>query len=130
MPTALADEASRNPFEAVAWRARQHLAVAIPALASDLERFPLSVFGLTSGFFYLTAAQGRAWGMRGSVITDILTVQALGHFHFAFHDSVIDEGNAPAVMCLPTMDERVDRPETTVREIGRASCRERVLCVV
>ena len=100
MPAAVVDEASRNPFEAVGGRARQRLAKAIPALASDLERFPLSVFGLTSGFFYLTAAQGRAWGMSDSLITDILTVQALGHFHFAFHDSVIDEGNAPAVMCL------------------------------
>jgi hypothetical protein len=100
MPAALADEASRNPFEAVGKRARLHLAAAIPALARDLERFPLSVFGLTSGFFYLTAAQGRAWGIRDSLVSDILTVQALGHFHFAFHDSVIDEGNAPAVMCL------------------------------
>jgi hypothetical protein len=100
MPAALADEASRNPFEAVGERARRHLAAAIPTLAGDLERFSLSAFGLTSGFFYLTAAQGRAWGMSDSLVTDILTIQALGHFHFAFHDSVIDEGNAPVLMCL------------------------------
>ncbi|HUY51010.1 MAG TPA: class 1 isoprenoid biosynthesis enzyme [Streptosporangiaceae bacterium] len=100
MPQALAEEAAHNPFGVVGDRARRQLAEAVPALAGDLESFPLSVFGLTSGFFYVTAAQGRAWGMRDSLVSGVLTIQALGHLHFAFHDAVIDDGYAPAIMCL------------------------------
>jgi hypothetical protein len=94
------EEASLNPFNAIAERARRRLEKSLPALASYVAQFPFAAFGLTSGFFYLTSAQGRVWGMDDALAAEVLTVQALGHFHFAFHDVVIDEGHAPAVMCL------------------------------
>lgn len=100
LPTALAREAALIPFDAIAENARGRLEAAVPTLAPYVAGFPISVFGLTGGFFYLTSAQGRAWGMAGSVATEVLTLQALGHFHFAFQDLVIDEGQKPTVMCL------------------------------
>jgi hypothetical protein len=100
LPVALAEEESLNPFRKVAERARGRLETALPAVASREAEFPFAAFGLTSGFFYVTSAQGRAWGMPDGLVADVLTTQALGHFHFAFHDAVIDEGKAPAVMCL------------------------------
>jgi len=100
LPAALTEEEALNPFSLIAERARQRLGGTVPALASHMADFPFSAFGLISGFFYLTAAQGRAWGMSETVAAEVLTIQALGHFHFAFHDVVIDEGRAPALMCL------------------------------
>jgi hypothetical protein len=100
LPGILDQEASLNPFTSVAEQARKWLAAAVPAVAPHIAGFPVSVFGLTGGFFYLTSAQGRAWGMKDEAAADVLALQALGHFHFAFHDLVIDEKQGPAVMCL------------------------------
>ncbi|MGW0557257.1 hypothetical protein ACWDZ6_24260 [Streptomyces sp. NPDC002926] len=97
---AIVQECEKYPFSVVASRARDRLTAAVPALSTRILGLPVTVFGLGSGFFYLTAAQGRAWGMREEHIAEVLTVQALGHCHFAFHDLVIDEGAAPAEMCL------------------------------
>jgi hypothetical protein len=74
---------------------------ALPALASSLEHYDDAVFGLSSGFFYLPAAQAEAWGVTDDVFQHaLLRTLALGHFHFAWQDQVVDEGIADPVMCL------------------------------
>lgn len=100
LPEALTRERENHPFDDVAYRARGRLVSLVPALAKHTAELPVTVFGLSGGFFYLTSAQGRAWGMDERHVAEVLTVQALGHCHFAFHDLVLDEGDAPAVMCL------------------------------
>jgi len=73
----------------------------LPALAAAVGRFGDAVFGLSSGFFYLPAAQAEAWGLTGDAVQHaLLRTLALGHFHFAWQDRVVDEGLADPVMCL------------------------------
>jgi hypothetical protein len=101
LPQTLIDEEARNPWPIVADHARSRLGEAVPALAKRVSEFSDSVFGLTSGFFYLPAAQARDWGVTDdSVLTEFQAILAVGHFHFAFHDLVVDECEAPPVMCL------------------------------
>ncbi|ROP35740.1 hypothetical protein [Saccharothrix texasensis] len=69
-------------------------------MAAEVDRFPSAVFGLDSGFFHLPAAQARAWGVGDREIEGLRDLLAIGHLHFAFHDLVIDEGHAPAAMCV------------------------------
>ncbi len=76
------------------------LATALPAMAGEVDRFPSAVFGLDSGFFHLPAAQARAWKAADRDIERLRDLLAIGHLHFAFHDLVIDEGHAPAAMCV------------------------------
>jgi hypothetical protein len=101
LPGAILDEQARNPWPIVADNARRRLCAAVPALADRIREFPDTVFGLTSGFFYLPTAQARAWGLADEAVrAELQTILAVGHFHFAFHDLVVDEQEAPAVMCL------------------------------
>jgi hypothetical protein len=69
-------------------------------MAAEVEQFPSAVFGLDSGFFHLPAAQARAWGVSDREVERLRDLLAIGHLHFAFHDLVIDEGHAPAAMCV------------------------------
>ncbi|EWM12072.1 hypothetical protein KUTG_02376 [Kutzneria sp. 744] len=69
-------------------------------MATAVNDFPAAVFGLDSGFFHLPGAQARAWGVPEEQIDRLRVLLAIGHFHFAFHDLVIDEGRAPAAMCV------------------------------
>ncbi|MFD8495898.1 hypothetical protein [Amycolatopsis sp. NPDC059657] len=69
-------------------------------MAEAVNQFPVAVFGLDSGFFHLPAAQARAWGVPSEQVERLRDLLAIGHFHFAFQDLVIDEGHAPAAMCV------------------------------
>jgi len=101
LPAALLDEQDRHPWAEVSRHARQRLSAALPVMRDEVTSYADSVFGLTSGFFYLPAAQGRCWGLRDEhVLGELLTVLALGHCHYVFQDELIDEGIAPAKLCL------------------------------
>jgi hypothetical protein len=101
LPCALRAVQERFPWESIAAGARQRLGERIPALEPFLAGFSDAVFGLSSGFFYLPAAQAIAWGVTDEqVLRNLLEALALGHFHFAWQDRVIDEGIADPVMCL------------------------------
>ncbi|MEO3923334.1 class 1 isoprenoid biosynthesis enzyme [Micromonosporaceae bacterium B7E4] len=101
LPVQLIREQCINPWPEIWKRACQRLQAGNPALAAELAGYPPAVFGLGAGFFYLPAAQAREWGCRDEdAISELLTVLALGHVHYAFQDQVVDEGGAPASMCL------------------------------
>lgn len=74
---------------------------ALPSIEPRVGKFSDAVFGLSSGFFYLPAAQAEAWGVVNPAIQSaLLRALALGHFHFAWQDQVVDEGVSDAEMCL------------------------------
>jgi len=100
LPAALVTEAERSPWPRIARRCRVTLGREMPALAQQIDRMPLAVFGLDSGFFHLPAAQARSWGVPADTIEQLQELVGVGHVHFAFQDQVIDEGNAPAALCL------------------------------
>jgi hypothetical protein len=100
LPAALMAEAERSPWDEVSRRSRALLIRELPAMADEIHRFPSAVFGLDSGFFHLPAAQARAWGAEPNAVERLRDLLAIGHLHFAFHDLVIDDGHAPAAMCV------------------------------
>jgi len=100
LPAALITEAERSPWPRIARRCRVTLGRALPALAQQIDRMPLAVFGLDSGFFHLPAAQAREWGVPADTVEQLQELVGVGHVHFAFQDQVIDEGSAPAALCL------------------------------
>jgi hypothetical protein len=101
LPGSLEREMAANPWPVLSERARKILRRKTPALADRVDEYPDAVFGLTSGFFHLPVAQARAWGLADDgLCTEFHTLLALMHFHYAFQDLVVDEGEAPPVMCL------------------------------
>lgn len=101
LPEALLLAQSHYPWPVVAEAARKSLRERLPALAPVVGNYQEAVFGLSSGFFYLPVAQAVAWGAADeAVLRDLLRALALGHFHFAWQDCVIDEGVVDPIMCL------------------------------
>jgi hypothetical protein len=101
LPQALVREAERTPWRRVAELARARMHGAAPSLSGQIADAPVEAFGLRTGFFYLPVAQARAWGVHNEpLLTEFLSVLAVGHYHFHAHDLVIDEGQCPAASCL------------------------------
>lgn len=100
MPEAITRIRDAHPWGRIAADARHAIAERSPSLSPFVDQFPDAVFGLTSGFFYLPAAQGAAWGVAPETTRPLLRTLALGHLHFAWQDQVIDEGSPDAMMCL------------------------------
>lgn len=91
----------RLPWDEVAARARAHLESAVPELAPYIVDLDARVFGLSSGFFYLPAAQASQWGIDDPEWFDGLTqLLAIGHAHFAIQDALVDAGQCPAEQVL------------------------------
>lgn len=90
-----------HPWEQVAEQARARLTQRVPELEPYIAAMPDAVFGLTSGFFYLPAAQAEAWGLSNDQWqSELLLLLALGHAHFAAQDLQIDGGNCSPELCL------------------------------
>lgn len=87
------------PWPRIESSAKRALGLAIPTFSDEIDELPLSVFGLNSGFFYLPAALAAEWGAPIS-LKDFLDTLAVGHVYFAFQDAVVDEGSAPAELCM------------------------------
>lgn len=101
LPDSLQREMAANPWPVLSGLARETLRRKAPAMAGRVDEYPDAVFGLTSGFFHLPGAQARSWGLADdATCTEFHTLLALMHFHYAFQDLVVDEGEAPPVMCL------------------------------
>jgi hypothetical protein len=101
LPQSLISEAESTPWPQVVERARWRLCRAAPSLSAGIADAPIEAFGVRVGFFYLPVAQARAWGVQDDgLLTEFLSVLAVGHYHFQVHDLVIDEGRCPAPSCL------------------------------
>jgi hypothetical protein len=100
LPRELLDVRDQHPWPSVAAGARQRLKRRAPELSDYVDEMPETVFGLGSGFFYLPAAQGRAWGLGNDWLPEFLILLALGHAHFAAQDLQIDSGRCPPALTL------------------------------
>lgn len=100
LPRAILAIRDSHPWVQVAAEARQAMMRRSRSLSPFVDAFPEAAFGLSSGFFYLPAAQGAAWGLAPECIRPLLRALALGHFHFSWQDRVIDESSSDAMMCL------------------------------
>ena len=99
MPVAIRRVEAEYPWQRVVERSRQRLTELAPELSEAVASLDGKVFGLTSGFFYLPAAQAEAWGLDDVGWTeDLLTILAIGHAHFAVQDTVVDTGS-----CAPDL---------------------------
>jgi hypothetical protein len=91
----------RFPWEGVVQGAGVILVERLPELSAEISALDARVFGLSSGFFYLPAALAVEWGRDDDESLErLLSLLAIGHGHFAFQDLVIDNGGAPAQLCL------------------------------
>lgn len=91
------------PWLSVERSAKSVLSTAAPAFQAEIDKLPLSVFGLNSGFFYLPAALASEWA--APIPTeDFLVTLAVGHVFFAFQDSIVDGGTASPELCMIAHD--------------------------
>lgn len=91
------------PWLSVERSAKNVLSKAAPAFEVEIDKLPLSVFGLNSGFFYLPAALALEWAAP-IPMKDFLVTLAVGHVFFAFQDSIVDGGAAPSELCMVAHD--------------------------
>ncbi|MFB8005214.1 hypothetical protein [Nocardia sp. NPDC056000] len=87
------------PWSSLERSAKSVLAAAVPAFQAEIDRLPLSIFGLNSGFFYLPPALASGWAA-SIPMEEFLVALAVGHVFFAYQDSIVDGGVTSPELCI------------------------------